>query len=100
MIITLLCGACCCAAAESVIGWPLSCSPGDYSVEGMNDSLLTFLQHLREFGLVFQRKRKSRRFYPTRLAINLASGVSGSSVDVHRQGYIIVETNYRIYAYT
>uniref|UniRef100_A0A8C6Z801 General transcription factor IIH subunit 4 n=1 Tax=Nothoprocta perdicaria TaxID=30464 RepID=A0A8C6Z801_NOTPE len=28
----------------------------DYSVEGMSDSLLTFLQHLREFGLVFQRK--------------------------------------------
>uniref|UniRef100_UPI00398F5864 general transcription factor IIH subunit 4 n=1 Tax=Pristiophorus japonicus TaxID=55135 RepID=UPI00398F5864 len=72
----------------------------DYSVEGMSDSLLTFLQHLREFGLVFQRKRKSRRFYPTRLAINLASGVSGSTVDVHRQGYIVVETNYRIYAYT
>ncbi|XP_048472475.1 general transcription factor IIH subunit 4 [Rhincodon typus] len=72
----------------------------DYSVEGMSDSLLTFLQHLREFGLVFQRKRKSRRFYPTRLAINLASGVSGSSVDVHRQGFIVVETNYRIYAYT
>lgn len=28
----------------------------DYSVEGMSDSLLNFLQHLREFGLVFQRK--------------------------------------------
>lgn len=28
----------------------------DYSVEGMSESLLTFLQHLREFGLVFQRK--------------------------------------------
>ncbi|XP_042202535.1 general transcription factor IIH subunit 4 [Callorhinchus milii] len=72
----------------------------DYTVEGMNDSLLTFLQHLREFGLVFQRKRKSRRFYPTRLAINLASGVSASARDVHQTGYIIVETNYRIYAYT
>ncbi|XP_029441080.1 general transcription factor IIH subunit 4 isoform X1 [Rhinatrema bivittatum] len=72
----------------------------DYSVEGMGDSLLTFLQHLREFGLVFQRKRKSRRFYPTRLAINLASGISGTSVDTHNQGFIIVETNYRIYAYT
>lgn len=50
----------------------------DYSVEGMSDSLLNFLQHLREFGLVFQRKRKSRRYYPTRLAINLSSGVSGA----------------------
>ncbi|MBN3270501.1 TF2H4 factor, partial [Polyodon spathula] len=72
----------------------------DYSVEGMSDSLLTFLQHLREFGLVFQRKRKSRRYYPTRLAINLAAGVSGTSVDAHNQGFVVVETNYRIYAYT
>ena len=28
----------------------------DYSTDGMNDSLLRFLQHLREFGLVYQRK--------------------------------------------
>uniref|UniRef100_A0ACB8EH69 General transcription factor IIH subunit 4 n=1 Tax=Sphaerodactylus townsendi TaxID=933632 RepID=A0ACB8EH69_9SAUR len=72
----------------------------DYSVEGMSESLLNFLQHLREFGLVFQRKRKSRRYYPTRLAINLSSGISGVTVDTHNQGYIVVETNYRIYAYT
>ncbi|NXA57490.1 TF2H4 factor, partial [Nothocercus julius] len=78
----------------------------DYSVEGMSDSLLTFLQHLREFGLVFQRKRKSRRFYPTRLAIALASGTSGTlgtlgtSPDPHGRGFVLVETNYRIYAYT
>ncbi|XP_039197829.1 general transcription factor IIH subunit 4 isoform X1 [Crotalus tigris] len=72
----------------------------DYSVEGMSDSLLNFLQHLREFGLVFQRKRKSRRYYPTRLAINLSSGISGTTVDTHNQGFIVVETNYRIYAYT
>ncbi|XP_049987735.1 general transcription factor IIH subunit 4 isoform X2 [Alexandromys fortis] len=32
----------------------------DYSVEGMSDSLLNFLQHLREFGLVFQRKEDAR----------------------------------------
>uniref|UniRef100_A0A3B4ZIU3 General transcription factor IIH subunit 4 n=1 Tax=Stegastes partitus TaxID=144197 RepID=A0A3B4ZIU3_9TELE len=66
----------------------------DYSVEGMSESLLTFLQHLREFGLVFQRKRKSRRYYPTRLAITLAAGVATKA------GFIVVETNYRIYAYT
>ncbi|XP_061475168.1 general transcription factor IIH subunit 4 [Rhineura floridana] len=72
----------------------------DYSVEGMSESLLNFLQHLREFGLVFQRKRKSRRYYPTRLAINLSSGISGITVDTHNQGFIVVETNYRIYAYT
>ncbi|XP_064236690.1 general transcription factor IIH subunit 4 isoform X2 [Aotus nancymaae] len=72
----------------------------DYSVEGMSDSLLNFLQHLREFGLVFQRKRKSRRYYPTRLAINLSSGVSGAGGTVHQPGFIVVETNCRLYAYT
>lgn len=76
----------------------------DYSVEGMSESLLTFLQHLREFGLVFQRKRKSRRYYPTRLAITLAAGVASSSPTSTPgsadAGFIVVETNYRIYAYT
>lgn len=28
----------------------------DYSTEGMSTELLIFLQHLREFGLVYQRK--------------------------------------------
>lgn len=28
----------------------------DYSTEGLSQGLLTFLQHLREFGLVYQRK--------------------------------------------
>uniref|UniRef100_A0A8C2WDZ6 General transcription factor IIH subunit 4 n=1 Tax=Cyclopterus lumpus TaxID=8103 RepID=A0A8C2WDZ6_CYCLU len=81
----------------------------DYSVEGMSESLLTFLQHLREFGLVFQRKRKSRRYYPTRLAITLAAGVTTTSSSPSSStsipgtgdaGFIVVETNYRIYAYT
>ncbi|KAM9823874.1 general transcription factor IIH subunit 4 [Neosynchiropus ocellatus] len=81
----------------------------DYSVEGMSESLLTVLQHLREFGLVFQRKRKSRRYYPTRLAINLAAGVTTNSpapaaglgsAGAENTGFIVVETNYRIYAHT
>uniref|UniRef100_A0A672MWU3 General transcription factor IIH subunit 4 n=1 Tax=Sinocyclocheilus grahami TaxID=75366 RepID=A0A672MWU3_SINGR len=84
----------------------------DYSVEGMSESLLTFLQHLREFGLVFQRKRKSRRYYPTRLAITLAAGVTvnpasgtastalGATSGTGDTGFIVVETNYRVYAYT
>jgi len=73
----------------------------DYSTEGMSQGLITFLQHLREFGLVYQRKRNSGRFYPTRLALNIASGDSKSLVEEgSSEGYIVVETNYRVYAYT
>ncbi|KAG8039152.1 hypothetical protein G9C98_003459 [Cotesia typhae] len=72
-----------------------------YSTEGMSANLLTFLQHLREFGLVFQRNRKSGRFYPTRLALNIATGKNKPMArDIEKEGYIVVETNYRVYAYT
>lgn len=72
----------------------------DYSTGDMNESMLTFLQHLRELGIVYQRKRRSGRFYPTRLAINLASGLKEVNLDINKAGYIVVETNYRVYAYT
>ncbi|XP_005091897.1 general transcription factor IIH subunit 4 [Aplysia californica] len=72
----------------------------DYCTEGMSENQLRFLQHLREFGLVYQRKRKSHRYYPTRLAVNIVSGLSKAAVDTHRPGFIVVETNYRVYAYT
>nr|CAG4646190.1 EOG090X04KD [Macrothrix elegans] len=77
----------------------------DYSTDNMSESLLKFLQHLREFGLVYQRKRKAGRFYPTRLALDIAAGPKKSvnSLNLsssHSTGYIIVETNYRVYAYT
>lgn len=72
----------------------------DYSMEGMDNELLTFLQHLREFGLVYLRKRISGRFYPTRLALNITAGQNKGTIDVPKQGYLVIETNYRIYAYT
>ncbi|XP_061720283.1 general transcription factor IIH subunit 4 isoform X2 [Cydia pomonella] len=74
----------------------------DYSTEGMSNNMLVFLQHLREFGLVYQRKRKAGRFYPTRLALNIASvrGDAEISQPAATRGYIVVETNYRVYAYT
>ncbi|XP_018567144.1 general transcription factor IIH subunit 4 [Anoplophora glabripennis] len=75
----------------------------DYSTEGMSPGLLIFLQHLREFGLVYQRKRKAGRFYPTRLALNITCSQSKGAADLEEdapKGYIIVETNYRVYAYT
>ena len=58
------------------------------------------LQNLREFGLVFQRKRKDGNFYPTRLMVNLFAGLRKKEKDISREGFLIVETNYRVYAYT
>jgi len=73
----------------------------DYAVKNLTEAQFNFLQLLREIGLAFQRKRKSKRFYPTRLAINLGTAVTGNaSSRSQTQGYLIVETNYRVYAYT
>lgn len=41
------------------------------------------------------------RFYPTRLALNIATGQNKPlSRDVEKDRYIVVETNFRVYAYT
>lgn len=72
----------------------------DYSMAGFSETLSNFLQTLREIGLIYQRSRRDGRFYPTRLAIDLASGLRDIKTDIHREGFIIVESNYRLYAYT
>ncbi|KAL4704880.1 hypothetical protein ACJJTC_019458 [Scirpophaga incertulas] len=87
----------------------------DYSTEGMSNNMLVFLQHLREFGLVYQRKRKAGRFLPDEAGAQhsvrarhgaraaapaaLAPSTGTAAADPPR-GYIVVETNYRVYAYT
>lgn len=45
-------------------------------------------------------QRKIKRFYPTRLAIQLANGVDNNFQAKGEKGFIIVETNQRVYAYT
>jgi len=72
----------------------------DYSTDGMSNNLMNFVQHLREFGLLYQRRRTSGRFYPTRLALNIASGERKSNIETKKEGFLVVETNYRIYAYS
>lgn len=73
----------------------------DYSVKNITEMQFNFLQLLREIGFAYQRKRKSKRFYPTRLAINLGKSVSGDSTTASQgKGFLVVETNYRVYAYT
>nr|CAB3251313.1 general transcription factor IIH subunit 4 [Phallusia mammillata] len=75
----------------------------DLPTDGRDEHVLQCLQHFREMGLVMQRKRKSRRFYPTHLAINLVNKTgagSSSSAASGNKGFIIAETNSRVYAYT
>ncbi|KAJ6595054.1 transcription factor Tfb2-domain-containing protein [Mycena vulgaris] len=83
----------------------------EYSTEGMNDTQTAamtqkaMLNDLRDYGFLWQRKPSSRRFYPTRLATTLTSSppplpTSTGSSSGPKEGFIVLETNYRIYAYT
>ncbi|KAI8362599.1 RNA polymerase II transcription factor B subunit 2 [Blakeslea trispora] len=90
----------------------------NYSVETLTQTQLQMLEDLRDYGIVYQRKKVSKRYYPTRLATTLTSGnaaLAGTTIvntneplnastmaDTEQadQGFIILETNYKIYAYT
>lgn len=83
----------------------------DYPLDTLTPTQRVMVQDLGEFGLIFQRKQSSRRFYSTWLAQcttnsslpqhqnqqNLSNWSSSSGA---REGFIILETNYRVYAYT
>lgn len=75
----------------------------DYSTDNLPKTQLIMLEDFRDYGLVYQRKNTSRRFYPTRLATTLTSNAApliSAAKETEERGYIILETNYRIYAYT
>ncbi|RIB10803.1 transcription factor TFIIH complex subunit Tfb2 [Gigaspora rosea] len=84
----------------------------DYSVEGLTDTQRQLLDDLTNYGLIYRPKKSSKRYYPTRLATTLTSGNSAIVSNVAsnnptddddsatEQGFIIVETNYKLYAYT
>ncbi|KAI9027944.1 transcription factor Tfb2-domain-containing protein [Hyaloraphidium curvatum] len=57
------------------------------------------LVDLRNLGIVYQRKKKSTTFYPTPLATTLTSGAMVATRQ-EEVGFIMLETNYRLYAYT
>ncbi|RDB25820.1 RNA polymerase II transcription factor B subunit 2 [Hypsizygus marmoreus] len=77
----------------------------EYSTEYLGPSQKAMLEDLRDYGLIWQRKPSSRRFSPTRLATTLTSSspplptMTGTSSGPP-EGFIVLETNYRIYAYT
>lgn len=93
----------------------------DYSKANLTATQIHMLEDLTDFGLIYQTSSASERFYPTRLATTLTSDASalahsasfstsmgrsqiGYSASLRAndesQGFILIETNYRIYAYT
>uniref|UniRef100_F1L5B4 General transcription factor IIH subunit 4 n=1 Tax=Ascaris suum TaxID=6253 RepID=F1L5B4_ASCSU len=71
--------------------------------ESWSETITNFLMHLRELGLVFIRKRKDGYFFITPLFAHLTVSSSSETAVAEKRthsGYIIVETNYRVYAYT
>ncbi|GAM18172.1 hypothetical protein SAMD00019534_013470 [Acytostelium subglobosum LB1] len=81
-----------------------------YHVGELTKDQINLLMDLKQFGLVFIRSERSDIFYPTRLVISLTTGKTVTVMnDVSQQeltisqkemGYIILETNFRVYAYT
>lgn len=89
-----------------------------YDCYALTEMRQNMLPDLVDFGLIYIDSKQSPQFYPTRLATTLTSGASAlrsvssgfdaataatggddSSSGAHK-GFIILETNYRIYAYT
>ncbi|KDR78688.1 hypothetical protein GALMADRAFT_244190 [Galerina marginata CBS 339.88] len=77
----------------------------EYSTENLSGTQKAMLEDLRDYGLIWQRKSSSRRFSPTRLSTTLTSSspplpTSTGTSSGPQEGFIILETNYRVYAYT
>ncbi|KAL2048683.1 hypothetical protein N7G274_000595 [Stereocaulon virgatum] len=77
-----------------------------YSKTNLTATQCQMIHDLSDFGIVHEATPEASHFYPTRLATTLTSDAGGlrstslaSSSDANR-GFIVIETNYRIYAYT
>ncbi|KZV82245.1 transcription factor Tfb2 [Exidia glandulosa HHB12029] len=80
----------------------------EYTGENLTQTQLMMLDDLRDYGLAYQRPGTGTtlRFFPTRLATTLTSSLAelprtvGAAGGTNASGFIILETNYRLYAYT
>jgi len=74
-----------------------------YETRGFSTTQLQTLEELSDYGLVYRPNKSAKHFFPTRLAATLTSTASPLLLtlnDQEEQGYLILETNYRVYAYT
>ena len=81
-----------------------------YSKANLTPTQIQMLHDLVDYGLVYEISSSSL-FYPTRLATTLTSDagalrstvsstISSATADNSTNGFVVIETNYRIYAYT
>lgn len=84
-----------------------------YSTATLTKTQQIMLNQLIDFGLIYVPPKDRTKFYPTRLATTLTSDAAGLrsmsagfdnanavSASTGSKGFIIIETNYRLYAYT
>ena len=83
-----------------------------FATANLTQSQLKTLEDLHDLGIVFRNPPGSPQFYPTRLATTLNSDSDSISSSIggsfslsngamsDQKGYIVIETNYRVYAYT
>ena len=77
-----------------------------YGKSNLTQTQTLMVGDLTEFGIILD-EESSPVFYPTRLATTLTSdsgalrsAISSTTVEAGTPGFIVLETNYRIYAYT
>ncbi|KAM0787327.1 hypothetical protein ACM66B_003416 [Microbotryomycetes sp. NB124-2] len=74
-----------------------------YSTEHFSQDELALLRDLSDYGLVYMPDPKGTHFHPTRLATTLTSSAPPLVSSRHQdeeQGFVVLETNFKVYAYT
>ncbi|KAL8790776.1 MAG: hypothetical protein Q9213_000400 [Squamulea squamosa] len=82
-----------------------------YSKANLTETQLQMLLDLGDFGIIYQDTPDSDSYYPTRLATTLTSdagALRSATAGLHtalrssndEKGFVVIETNYRVYAYT
>ncbi|PSR98579.1 RNA polymerase II transcription factor B subunit like [Actinidia chinensis var. chinensis] len=70
-----------------------------YNMNTLTDTQINVIKDLADLGLAkLQQGRKESWFIPTKLATNLS--ISLSDLSSRKQGFVVVETNFRVYAYS
>eukprot|EP00288_Rhodomonas_lens_P004707 CAMPEP_0177725834 /NCGR_PEP_ID=MMETSP0484_2-20121128/19458_1 /TAXON_ID=354590 /ORGANISM="Rhodomonas lens, Strain RHODO" /LENGTH=339 /DNA_ID=CAMNT_0019238365 /DNA_START=88 /DNA_END=1108 /DNA_ORIENTATION=- len=86
-----------------------SAPPAQATLDNLSSKQQKFVQELNAYGIVYFRPEAPRKFYPTHLIVNLCSDADTRSdlvkeeegaEEVNEGRCVIVETNYRVYAYT